>query len=290
MIVVVGSGFLGSSLLQAARDMNGEETVVGTYRDPKNMPAVAGVDYVKCDLTQERDILSLREKCSGRRLTVFFTAACHNIDFVCQNRKAAAQMNVAGLEAFYALMPPVDKLFFTSTDCVYGENPNGLGKHKEDDPLRPVNVYGHQKLAAEQIVLAHGHCVVRLPFLFGPSPSPKKSFYDNVCEKLRRGEPVEMIDGMVRSSLTYETTAGLLLKLSSLPKEEIPPVVNVCSDAAFTKYDVGVRIAETIGAPVSLVKKITEQEGQKFFIDVRAKVSVMDNSLLKNTLQLERIE
>ena len=290
MILVIGSGFLGSYLLKNARTYYPNEPIIGTYRNEANVPALSGVDFVQCDVAEPDDIRALSEACAGEKLTVFYTAACHNIDYIVQNQTASAVINIACLENFYALMPKIDKLFFTSTDCVYGENPATGQKLAETDELHPVNVYGFQKAAAEKIVLSHGHCVVRLPFMFGPSLSAKKSFYDTVCERLRSGEKVEMIDGMIRSALTYEKTADLLLRLSALEKEDIPPILNVCSDTAHTKYDVGVRIAAEIGAPETLIKKITEQEGQKFFIDARASSSVMDNRLLKETLHLKNVD
>jgi nucleoside-diphosphate-sugar epimerase len=116
-------------------------------------------------------------------------------------------------------MTNVKKLFFASTDCVYGEN-GEIPLLKESSPLKPVNVYGQQKMEAENIVLSKGFTVTRLPFMFGPSMSSKNSFYDNLCKRLKNGEEIEMIDGMLRSALKYSETAELLVKLSK--KDNLP--------------------------------------------------------------------
>ncbi|MBQ7595031.1 MAG: NAD(P)-dependent oxidoreductase [Clostridia bacterium] len=288
MILVVGSGFLGSYVLQvfAART---NEKIIGTVRDIGNHPQIDGVDFIECDVTKSDDLNRLASLCGHEeKLTVFYFAAVHNIDFIFDHPQEAKDVNITALNSFFDVMPHIDKLFFSSTDCVYGENPKGE-LLSESSPLYPVNKYGIQKREAELIVIDHGCTCARLPFMIGPSLTSKPHFYDVIRQKLAKAEPVEMIDGMVRSVLSYRQCAELLYEVSLLQKESIPPVINICGDEQLTKYETGVRLAREFGADESLIIKISEEEGKKFFRDKRASSTAMDNKLLKSLTGKEKI-
>lgn len=289
MILVVGSGFLGSYLLKYAVTRT-DEPILATVRDLKNTLPLKNVKYIQCDVTNKSDLIELERECKGEPLKVFFLAACHNIDFVYQNPQEAWNVNVDALKQFLSIFPHIDKLLFASTDCVYGENNNKYPKFNEESDLNPVNEYGRQKLEAEKIVQSAGFTAVRLPFMLGPSLLPRPHFYDRICSDLSNNNPVEMIDGLRRSVLSYHSVAEILVSLASLPIE-LPKALNVCGDTDYSKYEIGCILAKKIGAPLSLVKKISEEQGKKFFKDKRASCSIMDNELLKVLLGLtEKIQ
>lgn len=286
MILIFGCGILGRHLLRALADRN-EPILAVTSRE---IPAAVTSEHVRrlaCDVRSERDLARLASVCAGEPLTVFYFAAQHNIDAVFADPDAARKVNIVGLRRFLSCGLNVRRLFFASTDCVYGENDERHPRFAEDAPLLPVNEYGKQKAEAEAIVRASGFTVLRFPFLVGPSLCEKPNFYDSSVKRLQNGEPIEMIDGMVRSALSYQTTAGLLVRLSEpeLPAETI----NVCGDRGYTKYEIGLLLAEKTGAPVSLVRKLSVQEGRRFFKDARADCACMDNEKLKRLLRIESI-
>ncbi len=289
MFVIVGCGFLGSRLLQKLSAC-AQEPVVATVRAPAHILPLENVAWVTCDVTQRRDLERLAERCGSGPKTVFYFAASHNVDNVFLHPQAARKVNVEALEAFFQTMPGIDRLFFSSTDCVYGESGEDRPGVSESSPTRPMNEYGKQKLEAEQLVRSRGFTVLRFGLLLGPSLLPHRpSFYDTVCRKLAASQPVEMIDGMRRSVLGCQNAAELLWRLAQVPKDRLPPVLNVCSDDAFTKYELGCLLAERMQAPKDLVCKITAAQGARFFKDARAACTVMDNSLLKRTLGISSI-
>ncbi len=283
MILIVGCGFLGSYIALEAMG-RGEKTLCAYHKENR---LTFDARAVRCDVTDTAELENLARLCEGEKLTVFYLAAQHNIDKVFSDYHASWKVNVVAPEQFFEIMPSIDKLFFASTDCVYGENPEEIPAFSETDELCPVNAYGDQKAEGEQIVLSHGFTCVRLPFMTGASLlSGKKTFRDSIVEKLGNGESVEMIDGMRRSALSYKTVAGLLMSLASLPREKLPPVINIASDTPYTKYEIGVETAKANGADSSLIKPISFEEGKKFFKDRRADTSVMNNRLLRETLCL----
>lgn len=284
MILIVGCGFLGDYLAKYASSQT-DETILATVRDINTVTTSDSIEYIQCDVTDKKHLQTLAESCKNEPLTVFYFAASHNVDYVYENPEEARKVNIESLKNFFSIMPNIKKFFFASTDCVYGE-----GKAlKESSPLWPVNEYGRQKLEAEKIVLSEGFTVLRFPFMLGPSLTSKPHFYDNIYSKLLGGESIEMIDGMKRSVLSYKQTAELIYSLSALP-DDIPQIINVCSDTELSKYEIGCVLAKKLNIPLDSVKSISEEDAKKFFKDKRASCTSMDNGLLKALLGINKIE
>ena len=67
------------------------------------------------------------------------------------------------------------------------------------------------------------------------------------------------------------------------------PVVNISSDKALSKYDVGIIIAGKIGVDKNLVRAIKVGDSDGIFVAKRASSTIMDNKLLKSIFKLEEI-
>ncbi len=288
MILVVGAGFLGAYLIKRlVSDRCGP--ILAVVRDPASVVSFPGVRYVPCNVTDPADVRRLAAECRGKKLTVFWFAACHNVDYLYGHPAQGREVNIDALSRFLDTVTEPEKFFFASTDCVYGENAPGSPKFRETDVCVPINEYGRQKLAAEDIVRAHGFTAVRFSYMMGPSLLKKRHFYDTLASKLSAGEPVEMLEGMVRSALSYQTAAELLARLAALPASALPDTVNLCSDGEYSKYELGLKIAERCGAEPELVRPLPESAGSAFFKDRRASRLVMDNARLKGLLGLASV-
>ncbi len=287
MILIVGCGYLGSYLVKEITEKT-NEPVVATVRDFRKSVPGSSAEYVYCDVTDSGSVEKLRELCSGQELTVFYLASAHNVDYVFENPEQARKINVDALESFIGAFPNISKLFYASTDCVYGEGKGRCCKFSETSPLNPVNEYGRQKTEAEKIVIEKGYTVLRFPFMLGPSLCSLPHFYDRICSWLVNGEKQQLIDGMHRSVISFSKAAELMYRLSRC--ENLPQIINVCGDDALTKYDVGCALARKIGVSEKSVEKISETDGEAFFKDKRASFVSMDNTLLKSLLGLTKIK
>ncbi|MBL7033105.1 MAG: SDR family oxidoreductase [Candidatus Delongbacteria bacterium] len=104
------------------------------------------------------------------------------------------------------------RLVFTSSDQVYD------GSHaawRETDPTRPVNSYGKQKLAGEQLIqqlLPESSLILRVSLLLGPPAYGGSSFSEWILERLTRGENVPLYTNQVRSALGGGTLARGILQ------------------------------------------------------------------------------
>ncbi|MGN1478330.1 MAG: sugar nucleotide-binding protein [Acutalibacteraceae bacterium] len=286
MFLIVGCGFLGSCVADIFTNRFNRQ-VIATVRSQENAPCNKNVKYLKCDVTDVENILAIYDLCKDSSIDVLYLASMHQIDAVYKNPEQAGTVNLDALKNFFNIFKNINRFIYASTDCVYGESINNH-LFKEDDVLSPVNEYGRQKLQAEKEVTANGGHVVRLPFMFGPTPSPKKSFYDVCVKKLLSGEKIKMMDGFYRSALTYYQAAEFIAELFLLPKPLLD-IINVCGDETLSKYDIGCRLAKKLSLSDDLIIKEPVANSGQFYIDKRAMTSLMDNSLLKSILNLEKI-
>lgn len=287
MILIVGCGYLGSYLTKKFLK-NTDESLTVTSRNAEKLQLPSSVRCVYCDVTDIESLINLGDLCRDEELTVFYLAAQHNVDYVYENPEKAHETNVQGLKSFFDYVPNIKKLFFASTDCVYGEGKGLSYKFSEKSDLNPINEYGRQKIEAENIVLAKGYTVLRFPFMLGASLGEKLHFYDKICYDLINGETVELIDGMERSVISFSQAAEFMYALSLL--ENVPQIINVCADGVLSKYEIGHIIAKKTGASASSLKRISEEDGKCFFKDKRASYVAMDNTVLKALLNIEKIQ
>lgn len=291
MYVVIGAnGFLGRYCIQSILEQT-DENVTATARNIQNLEDTDRVHWEKCDIALESEfdrLLSMIREYD--RIKVIFLAAYHNPDLVEANPSHAWDINVTALSRCLNKMTFVERLFYASTDSVYGDSIDHY-HFKENDPLNPVNRYGRNKAAAEAVVRYLEFHVVRFPFLIGTSLVPgKRHFYDNIVENLTKGKEVEMFENSYRSSLHFHTAASLLIQLMEMPLREVPPILNVCGDRDLSKYDIGLLAAEKLQVSEKLIKPIKIFENDAVFKTKRAVSTVMDNTLVKKVLQVDRIE
>ena len=128
-----------------------------------------------------------------------------------------------------------------------------------------------------------------LPFVISPRLTEKPHFYDKIVETLRNGETFEMYQDSYRSSLSFENAARLLIAL--IERGNRNPIVNVCGDKDYSKYDVGLMVAvrENLD-PIMIIPVNMGDIVVEGFVTKRATSTLMDNSLLKETLGLEFVD
>lgn len=298
MYVIVGAnGFLGAYIIQAVMEMTQEpilalgRSIVKTQDGKKAAENCAGrIKWMKCDITKKEDVNRVNEVLSGKKIRIVFLAAYHNPDLVEKNRNIAWNTNITALSDFMNTVQDAECFFYASSDSVYGDG--GLDRHfKETDRTNPANQYGIQKAAAEYLVNAYGYHVVRFPFLIGPSlAAHKKHFYDKIVEALKEGRAVQMFRDSVRSSLDFRTAAGLLVRLMEEYRSDMPKILNVSGDEDLSKYDVGIRIAQKLGVPDSLIEPVYVRDTEGIFEAKRAVSALMDNRKMKEYLGLKEVK
>lgn len=288
MYAIIGAnGYLGSYCIREILKTT-DESIIATARDLSRVDDYERVKWIHYDVQSDESVDSLIDVMKlEKNLKIIYLAAYHHPDLVEQNRQLAWHVNVTCLSKFLNKTAFAKKIFYASTDSVYG---NSFAKYHfiETDPLRPVNFYGHNKCAAEGLMIHMGRNVVRFPFLISPSLIYKKHFYDVIVENIIKGNSFEMFEDSYRSSLSFDNASKLLIRL--MEEDTVPQIINVCGDKDLSKYDVGLMIADRIGASRDLIVPISISKPQENFTTKRATSTLMDNSLLKNVLGLTYID
>ena len=282
MYCIAGAdGFLGAYLQRAL--LRRGETVVALNHTAPVFPDGGNLCNLPFELTDRADMdaaEALLRRFSDIR--IFYTVAVHAPDKVEADPAFAHRINHVLYADFLRKLSGCDitRLYYASTDNVYGESRDGKVLTEEDAPA-PINAYGEQKAEAERITQEQGFSAARFSYMFAPSLTRKQHFFDTVTQKLKAGQPMEMFTDFIRSSLTYPTAADCLIRLAEADPAET--VFNVCADEPTSKYDIGLFAADWCGADRSLVVPAKGMDSG-LFTATRAPSIVMSNERLKRAI------
>lgn len=282
MYCIAGAdGFFGAYLQRALLE-KGEKVIALNHNAPvfPKEKTVLNLPFELTDPASVKNAANVLRRENDIRL--IYLIAEHAPDKVKADPARAARINRELYRDFLTAVSGCDvtTLFYSSSDTVYGESRNGKVFTEEDAPA-PINAYGEQKAEAERITLEHGFSVARFSYLFAPSLTHKRHFFDEITDKLRAGQRIEMFTDYIRSSLPYPTAAEWLLRLTKAETED--RIFNVCADEPTSKYDIGLYAAKRIGADPALVIPTLGKEAG-VFTETRAEAIVMSNERLKKAV------
>ncbi|MGF1482108.1 MAG: SDR family oxidoreductase [Cyanophyceae cyanobacterium] len=235
LLVTGASGFLGWHLCRRATD---QWQVIGTtWRQRVEIP---GVCLIRVDL---RHFKTLQELFAHvQPAAVIHTAAMSKPNACQQSPEAAYSINVtASLNLARLCAEARIPVVFTSTDLVFdGHNP----PYSETAPVSPLNIYGEQKVAAEQGILKRSPRAVicRLPLLFGAATPSASSFMQPLVAALKAGQELRLFTDEFRTPVSAATAAdGLLLALNT------QGILHLGGKDRVSRYQFGCLIAEVFG-------------------------------------------
>lgn len=288
MYLIVGaSGFLGRYIVDEILNTT-QEKILATFSTNKPSLVSERVEWLKVDVQDRNNIDSLAEKIDGNT-KIIYLSAYHHPDKVEENPELAWNINITSLAYAINKFRKAKCFYYSSTDTVYGAGSVNY-KFKEIDKTNPVNLYGINKVLAEQITLSAGRNVVRYPFIIGPSlVETKKHFFDKIVEDISDNKSVEMFEDSYRSTLSFKQCAYFLIQLienfGACPEK----IVNIASDEPLSKYEVALKICEKYKLNKDLVKPISIKKSEGIFKAKRAATTVLDNSILKDLLKTGKI-
>ncbi len=290
MYLIVGaSGFLGRYCIRNVLEKT-DEKIIATYSN--SLPlciANPRVDWRPLNITDFSNVNELG-KLIDCNTKIIYLAAYHHPDKVEENPEYAWNINITALANAVNAFHNAKCLYYSSTDTVYGEGRKDK-KFVETDKYAPVNMYGRQKVLAEQITLAKNFNVVRFPFIFGPSMVPLRDhFFDKIKADLAAGKTVEMFDDSYRSTLSFNQCAGFLVDVIEKFGACGERVLNIAADNGMSKYDAAMVLAEKYNLNKNLIKPISVKSTNGIFKAKRAETAVLDNTKLKQLLKLKSIE
>jgi dTDP-4-dehydrorhamnose reductase len=140
---------------------------------------------------------------------------------------------------------------YVSTDYVFdGEKTQ---PYTEEDPPRPINVYGTSKLAGEYLVrqTCPRWTIVRVASLFGNSGARAKggNFIDSILAQAKSGSRLRVVND-TRISPTYALDAALAIV--HLAQQATSGIVHVTNSGFCTWYELAKKVTELCRFEVSI--------------------------------------
>ncbi len=189
--------------------------------------------------------------------TVVNTAAYHNLPDCEKDPETAFKVNVLGARNLaQACRRTGAKLVHISTDYVFDGRKGS--PYTEDDPPRPLNVYGVSKAAGEFFITAAGrYLIIRTSGLYGVRGCRAKGGRNFVKTMLlaAKTKPVLDISANVVSSPTYARDAARKIK-ELLEKDAPSGVYHVANSGACTWHDFAVEIFRQAGLAVEVRPRV----------------------------------
>ena len=184
---------------------------------------------------------------------VFFAAAYSHVDGCEDDPARAFALNRDAPAAAAAVAARRQAAFvFYSTEYVFD---GAAGPYGEDDPVRPLSVYGRSKLEGEQAVLAAhpGALVIRTTVVYGYD-AQQKNFVYQVLKRARAGERIT-VPADQRSSPTYlEDLAGVSVVLVD---KRLNGVYNVVGPEVMDRAAFAREVCRVFGLDAGLVDGVT---------------------------------
>lgn len=241
MLVTGVNGFLGSRIKEH-------------FKDRYQIVAPA---HAEMDITNFEEVMQYFERYEPQK--VIHCAAVSDVGQCTREPEKSFTINVTGTENIAkACADHHTKLVFCSSDQIYfGSRENNA--HKESERVTPQNVYGRQKLEAEQRMLQNcpDAVALRLSWMYDTVSNAKwehGDFLRNLASILQRGERASFPCYDYRG-ITYVGDA--LRNLSQV--FELPGgIYNYGSENQMNTYEMVVAFFKAIGIPEERVK-VNEQ-------------------------------
>lgn len=290
MYLIIGaSGFLGRYCIKNVLEKT-NENIIATYSNSLPESALnSRIQWQPLDITDIQKVNDFAKQVDNDT-KIIYLAAFHHPDKVEEFPETAWNINIVALANAVNAFHNAKCLYYSSTDTVYGEG-NKDKKFVETDKCTPVNLYGKNKVLAEQITLAKGFNVVRFPFIFGPSLVPNRPhFFDKIKADMENGKPVEMFNDSYRSTLSFNQCANFLVDVIEKFGACDEKIINIAADDGISKYDAAIALARKYNLDTKQVKPISVKSSNGIFKAKRAETAVLDNTKLKTLLKLKSIQ
>lgn len=233
MLLTGAGGFLGWNICRLA---SREWEIYGTVFSHRI--EIPGVKVFPADLRDSGALTRLMDAIQPH--AVIHTAAISDVNF-CQERPLESRrINVDAAATLARLCGERDiSCLFTSSDLVFdGKN----APYGEDDPVSPLNVYGEQKVRAEEEMLKVCPRVIicRMPLMFGEAGPVARSFLQPMMEAMKNRRPLRLFTDELRTPLSADDAVrGLLLALA-----RAEGILHLAGTERISRYDFGVLARE----------------------------------------------
>lgn len=198
---------------------------------------------------------------------VFCAGALTHVDYCEEHPEEAMRLNrdAPALVARIAAERGAGIVFYSTEYVFDGEG----GPYAEDDPVRPLSVYGRSKLEGERAVgEANPRAViVRTTVVYGPEPQ-RKNFVYQLLRRGRAGERMRVPDDQVSSPTCNADLAAASVELT---EREIRGIYHVAGPEVLDRHAFARLVCRVFGLDAALLEPVaTSALGQRARRPLRA--------------------
>jgi dTDP-4-dehydrorhamnose reductase len=247
LLITGASGFLGWNICAVAQNTWHTIGITNTHR-----VIIPGTVSVMVDLTNYHELKKILHDITPD--AVIHAAAASQPNFCQEHPQESSRINVEATVNLAAWCSEKNIPFvFTSSDLVFdGTSP----PYGEKTPVSPVNIYGQQKVKAEESVmkLYPPAAICRMPLMYG-DPSPYSgSFIMSIVKNLRNNKAMTLFCDEYRSPVSAASAAcGLLMAL-----EKAHGIVHLGGRERVSRYEFGLKVAEYLHKDTSLIQPVSQ--------------------------------
>lgn len=245
-LVLGGSGLVGCNCLAVLKAL-GVDAVATSFRN-------AGSEFIPVDVS---DGAALKDLVSRVAPTVVLYCAGATAVDRCEEQPAwAMRLNAEAVAEVAAALPGDSLLVYVSSDYVFD---GSSGPYSEEEPPRPINVYGQTKLAGEEAARSHpSHLVVRTTVVYGwELRTPPKNSLGQLVSALEEGRPFRAPADEVGTPTYAPDLADALVRLAL---NGAVGLYHVAGPDWVSRYEYARRAAVTFGLDPGLVLPVRSDD------------------------------
>ena len=250
LLIIGGSGLLGSTLLQYASPNYDTHFTYNTNKITFN-----DVSSTQINLLDNQKIITDLIKEIQPDIVVN-TAAHSSVDLCETDHKTADKLHIDVTQDITQACKDIDsKLVYISTDAVFHGELNK--KYTELDQPNPINYYGKTKLQAEQITLnaSPKNVVLRTAVIYGWHE--KSRFTNWIIQTLKENH---MVDPFIDQYNTPTLVDDLAKSLLNIFEKNISGMFHATGKSCLNRYEFALVLANTFGLDKKLIKSVTSKE------------------------------
>jgi dTDP-4-dehydrorhamnose reductase len=209
------TSMLGWSILRAAGSVT-----IAAFGNAGTRTRHEGIDG-GIDLDDEPAVADLFARVRPR-LVINCAGVC-DVGTCEESPEFAHSVNVEGTRVLLAHAPAETRIIHCSSDHVFSGD---SGPYTEQSPTDPLSVYGHTRVAAEQLALARPNTLIlRAGLWIGPSSTGRIGHLDWLRARHLRGLPMTVVHDEYRSAVWAEDAARRVWDLARSPLTGIRHIV-----------------------------------------------------------------
>lgn len=280
-VVIGASGLIGSHIMKTFTPC------IGTYFSNKKE------GLVHLDISFVPKLIEFFKK--NQPDCIFLPAAIPGVDYCETHESETSKINVQGvqnvLQALKELQLSPKVIYFSSEYVFDGTN----GPYSENDTPNPPNVYGKQKLRAEQLLRSFykNYIIVRTVWVYGAEDG-RKNFLYAVLDRTKKEKKLPVPTDELS---TPTSAADLARALKELIRQNYTGIINIAGPQRMSKLDFAKGILHAFNLPSKYLDPVPSSKiprpaqrpknaGLK--IDVLSSLGITMRSLEENLDEIKR--